>query len=95
MFEVKIEANDEVQLTGWFDASQVEKAKDVFNQVNKTCQINFEKLDYISSAGLGVLLMTQKRLKENGEQIKLKGMNKHVREIFKYAGFDMIFEIMD
>jgi anti-anti-sigma factor len=95
MFEVKIEANDEVQLTGWFDASHVEQAKSVLNQVNTTCLINFEKLEYISSAGLGVLLMTQKRLKENGEQIKLKGMNKHVREIFKYAGFDMIFEILD
>lgn len=95
MFEVKIEANNEVQLTGWFDASQVEQAKSVLNQVNTTCLINFEKLEYISSAGLGVLLMTQKRLKENGEQIKLKGMNKHVREIFKYAGFDMIFEILD
>lgn len=95
MFEIRVEDNNEVQLAGWFDASQVEAAKNVLNQVNKTCLVNFEKLEYISSAGLGVLLMTQKRLKENGEQIKLKGMNKHVREIFKYAGFDMIFEILD
>lgn len=93
MFEIKVDENNEVRLSGWFDASQVEEAKSIFNQINKTCPVNFDKLDYISSAGLGVLLMTQKRLKENGEQIILKGMNKHIREIFKYAGFDMIFEI--
>ena len=95
MFEIKFAEKDGVQLSGWFDASHVEKAKEVFNQVNQTSTVDFEKLEYISSAGLGVLLMTQKRLKESGNQIKLKGMNKHVREIFKYAGFDMIFEILD
>jgi anti-sigma B factor antagonist len=93
MFEIKIGTDSEVQLSGWFDASQVEEAKNVFNQINKTSDVNFSKLDYISSAGLGVLLMTQKRLKENGKEIILKGMNKHIREIFKYAGFDMIFKI--
>lgn len=93
MFEIQIGEDSEIQLSGWFDASQVEEAKNVFNKINKTSNVNFNKLDYISSAGLGVLLMTQKRLKENGEQIILKGMNKHIREIFKYAGFDMIFKI--
>lgn len=95
MFEIRLTDNNEVELNGRFDASQVEEARNVFNQVKKTCIVDFQKLEYISSAGLGVLLMTQKRLKENGEQIKLRGMNKHVREIFKYAGFDMIFEILD
>lgn len=94
MFEIKVGEN-EIQLFGWFDASQVDEAKHVFNEIIQTCTINFTKLDYISSAGLGVLLMTQKRLKENGEQLILKGMNKHIREIFKYAGFDMIFEIKE
>lgn len=95
MFEIKIGEDNEVQLSGWFDASQVEEAKNIFNQINKTSNVNFNKLDYISSAGLGVLLMTQKRLKESGGQIILKGMNQHIREIFKYAGFDMIFKIED
>lgn len=95
MFEIKIGEDNEVRLSGWFDASQVEEAKNVFNKINKTSSVNFNKLDYISSAGLGVLLMTQKRLKESGGEIILKGMNKHIREIFKYAGFDMIFKIED
>ena len=94
-FEIKIGEDSEIKLSGWFDASQVEDAKNIFNKIDTTSTVSFNKLDYISSAGLGVLLMTQKRLKESGEQIILKGMNKHIREIFKYAGFDMIFKIED
>jgi hypothetical protein len=35
----------------------------------------------------------EKRLSEAGHELKLKNMNKHIREVFQYAGFDMIFEI--
>ena len=93
MFNIKVEEDNTIQLSGRFDASQTENAKRVFNEVVSTSYIDFKNLDYISSAGLGVLLMTQKRLNETGYQLILKNMNNHIREIFKYAGFDMIFEI--
>ena len=50
-------------------------------------------LEYISSAGLGVLLKTQKRVMAGGQGLRLVNANKHIRDIFKYAGFDRIFEI--
>jgi anti-sigma B factor antagonist len=93
MLELKIDEKGEVVLFGRFDASQVDKAKSVFNDINASKTVDFGQLDYISSAGLGVLLLTQKRLKDNGHQLILKNMNKHIREVFKYAGFDMIFQI--
>ena len=93
MFDIKVDEDDTIQLSGRFDASQTEKAKGVFNELTSTSYIDFKNLEYISSAGLGVLLMTQKRLNETGFQLILKNMNNHIREIFKYAGFDMIFEI--
>jgi anti-sigma B factor antagonist len=94
MFEIKRdEATGAVLLLGRFDASQSENAKNVFSEISKTTEVDFENLDYISSAGLSVLLMTQKRLDESGAQLILRNMNKHVREIFNYAGFDMIFKI--
>ena len=74
-------------------ASRVEKANEIFNQVETTITVNFEGLEYISSAGLSVLLKTQKRLLENGYQLKLKNMNSFNREIFALTGFDTIFEI--
>lgn len=94
MFDIQENDQNEIKLTGRFDATQVEKAYQIFNEVQTSRIVNFENLDYISSAGLSVLLKTQKRLKNNGEQLSLKNMNQHIREIFKYAGFDMIFEII-
>ncbi len=51
-------------------------------------------LEYISSAGLGVLLKTQKRAMATGQGLRLVNANQHIRDIFKYAGFDRIFEIV-
>jgi anti-anti-sigma factor len=93
MFEIKLGDQNEVQLTGRFDASQTDTAKEVFNEIMKSTQVDFKNLDYISSAGLGVLLMTQKRLKDADQELVLINMNNHVREVFRYAGFDMIFTI--
>jgi anti-sigma B factor antagonist len=93
MFEIKIGEENTVQIIGRFDASQTDKAKDVFKEITKTTLVDFEKLIYISSAGLGVLLMTQKRLKKNDYELILTHLNNHIKEVFRYAGFDMIFRI--
>ena len=95
MFDIKKGNNQEVRLIGRFDAAQTDKAREFLLQINETVTINLENLDYISSAGLGVLVMVQKLLKEKGEQIILKGMNKNVKDILMIARFDLIFEIED
>jgi anti-anti-sigma regulatory factor len=41
-----------------------------------------------------VLLKTQKRAVAGGKGLRLVNANKHIRDIFKYAGFDRIFEIV-
>ncbi len=94
MLELRRE-KDCIYLSGRFDASQVEKARTVFDEIEKTCTANFSDLRYISSAGLGILLMTQKRLQSKGYELKIAGLNSHIREIFRYAGFDMIFTIIE
>ena len=93
MFEAELKGNNEIMLTGRFDASQVDKAKMVFDSVANSCEVDFTDLEYISSAGLSVLLVTQKRLSESGNSLKLRNMNKHIRDVFRYAGFDTVFEI--
>jgi anti-anti-sigma factor len=55
--------------------------------------LDCNRLEYISSAGLGVLLKTQKRLMGSGGRLRLAGVNRHLRDIFQYSGFDQIFEI--
>lgn len=93
MFDITQNENGDIILSGRFDASQVEKAKSVFDSVNGSTKVNFEKLEYISSAGLGILLMSQKRLAALQRRLTLTGMNSHIKEVFKYAGFDTIFDI--
>jgi anti-anti-sigma factor len=93
MFEISHGAEGQIRLQGRFDASQADRARGVFGALTESCTVDFSALDYISSAGLGVLLGTQKRLNEEGHRLKLVNMNRHIRDIFHIAGFDLVFEI--
>jgi anti-sigma B factor antagonist len=93
MFEINEGPNRELMLSGRFDASQTTKARSVFMSLSEGKIVDFAKLDYISSAGLGILLAAQKRLSERGESLKLINVNSHIRDVFHFSGFDTIFEI--
>jgi anti-sigma B factor antagonist len=51
------------------------------------------QLEYVSSAGLGVLLRTHKRLMVGEIGLELVNVNKHIADIFRYSGFDKLFAI--
>ncbi|MEI6986276.1 MAG: STAS domain-containing protein [Rhodospirillaceae bacterium] len=51
------------------------------------------QLDYVSSAGLRVLLMAAKRIKANKGKLALAGLKPHVQEVFDVSGFSSIFAI--
>jgi anti-anti-sigma factor len=93
MFEIREGSNHDLILTGRFDASQVEKARTVFLSLSEGKTVDFSGLDYISSAGLGVLLAAQKRLSQRGHALRLVNVNHHIRDVFRFSGFDQIFEI--
>ena len=58
----------------------------------KNLILDFEKLDYISSAGLRVLLAAQKIIGGEG-QMKLINVNETIMEIFEVTGFTDILTI--
>lgn len=93
MFDVSRDANGRLAFRGRLDASQAEKARGALDAVASSCVLDFGGLDYISSAGLGVLLAAQKRLGEGGQSLTIVGMNAHIRNIFHIAGFDLVFTI--
>jgi anti-sigma B factor antagonist len=93
MFEIRRGAGGEVILSGRLDAAQVERVREELKNQSTSCEVNFEKLDYISSAGMGVLLGIQKRLSTQGHGLVLTNMNRHIRELFTIAGFNHIFTI--
>jgi anti-sigma B factor antagonist len=82
-----------VVISGRLDASQCAAALAFLEKVNGTVSLDCRGLEYISSAGLGVLLKTQKRLAGGGGKLRLTGVNRHLEDIFRYSGFDQIFEI--
>jgi anti-sigma B factor antagonist len=82
-----------VVITGRLDAAQSALADAFLGKVEGPVTLDCSKLEYISSAGLGVLLKTQKRLMASNAGMRLTGLNRHLRDIFRYAGFDRIFQI--
>ena len=94
MFEIEFSNDGIVVVDGRLDAAQAVKAQTFLDQVQGQCVIDLEKLDYISSAGLGVLLKTHKRIMGSGNGIKLINVNHHIHDIFRYSGFDKLFEIV-
>ncbi len=55
--------------------------------------VDLADLDYISSAGLRVLLMGAKRQKAVGARFALCSLKEHIREVFEVGGFTQILEI--
>jgi anti-sigma B factor antagonist len=93
MFEIRLGDDGAVVMSGRLDAAQCDKALQFLDTVPAPRVVDLAALEYISSAGLGVLLKTQKRVMAGGQGLRLLNANKHIRDIFKYAGFDRIFEI--
>ena len=93
MFEINFGDGGEVICSGRLDAAQSEKAESFFGSLDGANVVDFEHLEYISSAGLAILLKTQKRLSESGAALRIINVNKHIHDIFRYSGFTAIFEI--
>lgn len=93
MFDTRILDSGVIELVGRLDASQTEKANVTLAQITTSRTLDCRELEYISSAGLGVLLATQQRLKASGNSLTLINLNKHIRDIFMFTGFEKIFII--
>jgi anti-sigma B factor antagonist len=93
MFAIDASGEGVVVVTGRLDASQCPKAQSFLDDVQGAVTLDCSGLEYLSSAGLGVLLKTQKRLMATSGKLRLTGVNRHLQDIFRYSGFDQIFDI--
>ena len=87
----------ELSISGRLDAvSAVEADKD-FNSViddgHKNLLVDLTALDYISSAGLRVLLVVAKRIQQSDGKVVLCALSANVKEVFEISGFSSIFSI--
>ena len=67
---------------------------DLRSSVNGVTELVFdlEKLDYVSSAGLRVLLSAQKVMKRQGDMV-IRNVKPEIMEIFDVTGFSDILNI--
>ena len=93
MFEIDYNESGEVTVSGRLDAAQAARAQEFLDAVDGRCVVDMTELEYISSAGLGVLLRTHKRLMSSESGLELINVNKHINDIFRYSGFDKLFVI--
>ena len=58
----------------------------------KLLTLDFAGVDYVSSAGLRVLLSAQKLMNKQGKMV-IKNVSQDIQEIFRMTGFNNIFSI--
>ncbi len=75
-------------------APNFEQQLDPLLKETDSMTIDFEKLSYISSAGLRVLLAAEQYMEEKGaEQIKILNVNDTILNIFEITGFTELFSL--
>ncbi len=95
MLSIEQLPDGKVVVSGRLDAAQAPTAQQFLDRMEGVIVLDCARLEYISSAGLGVLLKTQKRLMASAGRLRLVGLSKHLRDVFQYSGFDRIFEIVE
>ncbi|WAC06969.1 MAG: STAS domain-containing protein [Thermodesulfobacteriota bacterium] len=71
------------------------KLNDLIAEEITSFVIDFAGLDYISSAGLRVILSTAKVVKGKGGQVSFANLKGTVREVFEVSGFGSLFPMYD
>lgn len=101
---MKIKTRDEndikvVYLEGEMDTNTspvvMSELDELRNSGVKKMLLNLEKLDFISSAGLRVLLATAQQLKTSGGDLRVCELNKEIKEVFDISGFSTLLMVFD
>ena len=86
-FEGKLDTNTCAEAQAHLDG--------LLNEGVKKVLVDFGKLDFVSSAGLRVLLATAKQHETSGGELRIFGLNETVGEIFEISGFSVILNVFE
>ena len=88
-----------IAIKGRLDADSSQEAENVVKDAlgEKTDRVLFDlgELEYLSSAGLRVLLSAAKEMRRRDGEIVLCSLNEFVKEIFEVSGFQSLIPITD
>ncbi len=98
--QLSIKSTNEVKILAFEGKLDTGTSPDAQQQLTRLIEaggnrflVNFEKLDYISSAGLCVLLAAAKQLKGIDSELRICSLNEVVAEVFDISGFTTIFKV--
>lgn len=93
MFRLESGADGTVRLMGRLDGAEAEHAVPLFASLEGSIVADCSELDYISSAGIALILVTLQRLNKAGHTFRLDPVQPRVRNVFKYAGLSKMLGI--
>ena len=88
-----------VRVKGYLDSSTFpemqDQLQDLINQGNYRIIVEFGELNYISSAGLGVLMGMLQEIRNKSGDLKLANMSPKIKNLFDMLGFSRLIRIYD
>ena len=93
MLDIRADGGGRLVLSGRFDAAQAEHASRVFRDLESPTIVDCSGLDYISSAGIAVIMDAFERLAGRGHALRLEKLAPRVRDVFVFAGLDRVLGI--
>ena len=72
-----------------------QKVLDALEAGNRKFLIDFTKTGYIDSSGLGVLVSLSKKIRDEGGDLRLAGLNDDLKTLFELTKLDTLFAITD
>jgi anti-anti-sigma factor len=70
------------------------KLRAILAETSSNLILDFSAIDYMSSAGLRIVLLAAKQTRSSGKGLVICGLNDNVREVFSMSGFDKILTIV-
>jgi anti-sigma B factor antagonist len=93
VLELRVESGGVVRVQGRLDAAESDAALATLEKLPGPMTLDCTQLEYISSAGISVVMQTWKRLNAQGSSLRMTGMTPRVRNVFAYAGLDKVLDI--
>lgn len=85
-----------IDVKGYLDAHTAPELENIFNKLLEQKKfrvvVNFNELNYISSAGLGVFMAYIETMRQNNGDIKFANLKENVYNIFDLLGFPLLYE---
>lgn len=88
-----------VKIDGYLDSSTFPRLREHLDQLIQdqqyNCLLDLSDLDYISSAGLGVLMQMLRQVRENNGDLKIINMSEKIERVFNLLGFSRLMRVYE